>query len=211
MHGKKSPLNKMPGDYWQKFANLRVLFGYMMAHPGKKPLFMGGEFGQFDEWKDLEDLDWEMLGYDSHRSMHRYVRDLNHLYLREPALWKLDHRPEGFSWIDPHDSKQSITTFMRKTENPEDSLIAVCNFTPVYHEKYRIGVPYEGVYVEQFSSDAGEYGGSGKLNSGKLKTEAVSWHYQPYSLHISLPPLAAVLFKPIEIKRRRGSVKTRKG
>lgn len=211
VHGKKSLLNKMPGDYWQKFANLRVLFGYMMAHPGKKLLFMGGEFGQFDEWKDLEDLDWEMLGYDSHRSMHRYVRDLNHLYLREPALWKLDHRPEGFSWIDPHDSKQSITTFMRKTENPEDSLIAVCNFTPVYHEKYRIGVPYEGVYVEQFSSDAGEYGGSGKLNSGKLKTEAVSWHYQPYSLHISLPPLAAVLFKPIEIKRRRGSVKTRKG
>ncbi|MCZ8513011.1 1,4-alpha-glucan branching protein GlgB [Paenibacillus filicis] len=212
VHGKKSLLNKMPGDYWQKFANLRVLFGYMMSHPGKKLLFMGGEFGQFDEWKDLEDLDWEMLGYDSHRSMHRYVRDLNHLYLREPAFWKLDHRPEGFSWIDPHDSKQSVTTFMRKTENPEDTLVIVNNFTPVTHENYRIGVPYEGVYVEQFNSDAGEYGGSGRLNAGKLKTEDKTWHYQPCSLHISLPPLATVIFKPIQIiKRKRGTSITRKG
>lgn len=203
VHGKKSLLNKMPGDYWQKFANLRVLYGYMMSHPGKKLLFMGGEFGQFDEWKDLEDLDWEMLGYDSHLSMHRYVRDLNHLYLREAALWELDHQPEGFAWIDPHDQKQSVATFMRKSSDPEDVLVIVSNFTPVYHEHYRIGVPYAGEYVELFNSDAGEYGGSGKLNSGKLKTEEIAWHDRPDSLHIGLPPLATVIFKPIKIKRKR--------
>lgn len=211
VHGKKSLLNKMPGDYWQKFANLRVLYGYMMSHPGKKLLFMGGEFGQFDEWKDLEDLDWEMLGYDSHRSMHRYVRDLNHLYLREAALWELDHQPEGFEWIDPHDHKQSVTTFMRMSRNPEDVLVIVNNFTPVYHENYRIGVPYAGEYVELFNSDAGEYGGSGKLNSGKLKTEEITWHGRPDSLHVCLPPLATVIFKPINIKRKRLNAKRGRG
>ncbi|TVY11674.1 1,4-alpha-glucan branching protein GlgB [Paenibacillus cremeus] len=201
VHGKKSLLNKMPGDYWQKFAGLRVLLGYMMGHPGKKLLFMGGEFGQYDEWKDLEDLDWEMLGYDSHRSLKQYSRDLNHLYLQEPALWELDHQPEGFTWIDPHDQKQSITTFMRKSNNPDDFLIIVNNFTPVYHPKYRIGVPFAGEYVERFNSDAGVYGGSGKLNPGKLKTEKVSWHYQPFSLHIAVPPLSTVIFKPISISK----------
>ncbi|WP_426453668.1 1,4-alpha-glucan branching protein GlgB [Paenibacillus sp. S-38] len=199
VHGKRSLLNKMPGDYWQKFANLRVLYGYMMSHPGKKLLFMGGEFGQFDEWKDLEDLDWEMLGYESHNSMHRYVKDLNHLYLAEASLWELDHSPEGFSWIDPNDQKQSVTTFMRKSKKPEDTLIIVNNFTPVYHERYRIGVPFSGEYVERFNSDAGEYGGSGKLNAGRLKTDGLSWHYQPDSLHISLPPLSTVIFKPVKI------------
>lgn len=202
VHGKKSLLNKMPGDYWQKFANLRAFYGYMMSHPGKKLLFMGGEFGQFDEWKDLEDLDWEMLGYDSHRSMQRYVRDLNHLYLREPALWELDHSPDGFAWIDPHDASQSVTTFMRKSRKPEETLIVVTNFTPVYHEKYRIGVPFAGEYVELFNSDAGEYGGSGKLNPGKLQAEAIEWHNQADSLHVSLPPLATVVFKPIKIVKR---------
>lgn len=212
VHGKKSLLNKMPGDYWQKFANLRVLYSYMMSHPGKKLLFMGGEFGQFDEWKDLEDLDWEMLGYDSHLSMRRYVRDLNHLYLREAALWQLDHEPEGFEWIDPHDQKQSVTTFMRKSRNPEDVLVIVSNFTPVYHENYRIGVPYAGEYVELFNSDAGEYGGSGKLNSGKLKTENIAWHDRTVSLHVCLPPLATVIFKPVKIiKRKRSSAKRGRG
>ncbi|WP_201305351.1 1,4-alpha-glucan branching protein GlgB [Paenibacillus puerhi] len=199
VHGKKSLLNKMPGDYWQKFANLRALYGYMMGHPGKKLLFMGGEFGQFDEWKDLEDLDWEMLGYDSHRSMHRYVRDLNQLYLREPALWELDHSPEGFEWIDPHDEGQSVTSFLRRSRNPEDILVIVTNFTPVFHERYRVGVPFSGEYVELFNGDAGEYGGSGKLNEGKLKTDGTPWHQRPDSLHIALPPLATVVFKPIRI------------
>ncbi|MBP1169288.1 1,4-alpha-glucan branching enzyme [Paenibacillus sp. PvR018] len=211
VHGKKSLLNKMPGDYWQKFANLRLLYGYMMSHPGKKLLFMGGEFGQFDEWKDLEDLDWELLGYDSHLSMRRYVRDLNHLYVRESALWELDHVPEGFAWIDPHDQKQSVTTFMRMSRNPEDVLVIVSNFTPIYHENYRIGVPYAGEYVELFNSDAGEYGGSGKLNSGKLKTENIAWHDRSDSLHVCLPPLATVIFKPLDIKRKRSSAKRGRG
>ncbi|CAG7648696.1 1,4-alpha-glucan branching protein GlgB [Paenibacillus allorhizosphaerae] len=201
VHGKKSLLNKMPGDYWQKFAGLRTLYGYMMGHPGKKLLFMGGEFGQFDEWKDLEDLDWELLGYDSHRSMHRFVRDLNRVYLREASLWELDHRPEGFSWIDPHDHKQSIVTFMRKSSKPEDHLIVVSNFTPVFHEKYRIGVPFAGDYVELLNSDAGEYGGSGQLNAGMLKAINRPCHNQPFSLQIAVPPLATVFFKPINIHR----------
>ncbi|MEK3917402.1 1,4-alpha-glucan branching protein GlgB [Paenibacillus sp. FSL H7-0331] len=201
VHGKKSLLNKMPGDYWQKFANLRLLLGYMMVHPGKKLLFMGSEFGQFDEWKDLEDLDWEMLDYDSHRSMKHYVHDLNHLYLKEQSLWELDHQPEGFSWIDPHDSKQSITTFMRKSSDPDNFLIIICNFTPVVHEKYRIGVPLLADYIEFFNSDLPAYGGSGQLNK-KLKTEIVSWHHQPYSLQLTIPPLAVVILKPVKIRRK---------
>ncbi|MDF2961854.1 MAG: 1,4-alpha-glucan branching protein [Paenibacillus sp.] len=201
VHGKKSLLNKMPGDYWQKFANLRVLYGYMMAHPGKKLLFMGGEFGQFDEWKDLEDLDWEMLGYDSHRSMHHYVRDLNHFYLQQKSLWELDHESEGFSWIDPHDNNQSIVTFMRKSKDPGDFLIIVCNFTPVTHSQYRIGVPLAGEYIELFNSDRPEYGGSAQINDGMLKTQTASWHYQPYSLQITVPPLAAIVLKPVKVQR----------
>ncbi|MEK8127330.1 1,4-alpha-glucan branching protein GlgB [Paenibacillus filicis] len=209
VHGKKSLLNKMPGDYWQKFANLRALFGYMMGHPGKKLLFMGGEFGQFDEWKDLEDLDWEMLEYDSHRSMQRFVRELNQLYLREPALWELDHHPGGFEWIDPHDAGQSVTSFLRRSSDPENLLVIVTNFTPVYHEQYRIGVPFSGEYVELFNGDAGEYGGSGKLNGGKLRTEGIPWHERPDSLHVSLPPLATVIFKPIQIVKPKATIAKR--
>ncbi|MFD0681603.1 MULTISPECIES: 1,4-alpha-glucan branching protein GlgB [unclassified Paenibacillus] len=200
VHGKKSLLNKMPGDYWQKFANLRALYGYMMAHPGKKLLFMGSEFGQFDEWKDLEDLDWEMLEYDSHRTMHQYVRDLNHFYLQEKSLWELDHQSEGFSWIDPHDNNQSIVTFMRKSKDPEDFLIILCNFTPVTHSQYRIGVPFDGEYIECFNSDMPQYGGSNQFNNGKLKTQTVSWHYQPYSLQLTIPPLATIVLKPVKIQ-----------
>ncbi|TDF99409.1 1,4-alpha-glucan branching protein GlgB [Paenibacillus piri] len=201
VHGKKSLLNKMPGDYWQKFANLRVLYGYMMAHPGKKLLFMGSEFGQFDEWKDLEDLDWELLELDSHRSMHRYVRELNRFYVRQKSLWELDHQSDGFSWIDPHDSNQSVVTFMRKSRDPDDFLIIVCNFTPVTHFDYRIGVPLPGEYKECFNSDLAVYGGSGQRNEGSLRTETVSWHYQPFSLRLTVPPLAAVVLKPDRIKR----------
>jgi 1,4-alpha-glucan branching enzyme len=151
------------------------------------------------------------VNYDSHRSLNRYVRDLNRLYLREPSLWELDHRPEGFSWIDPNDNKQSITTFMRMSSNPDDFLIIVNNFTSVFHEKYRIGVPFSGEYVEQFNSDAGEYGGTGQLNAGKLKTEKVSWHYQPFSLHIAVPPLATVMFKPVKIIRKLTSQRRERG
>ncbi|MFH5184679.1 1,4-alpha-glucan branching protein GlgB [Paenibacillus sp. TAB 01] len=211
VHGKKSLLNKMPGDYWQKFANLRALYGYMMGHPGKKLLFMGGEFGQFDEWKDLEDLDWEMLGYDSHRGMQHYVRDLNHLYLQERSLWELDHRPEGFSWIDPNDNDQSIASFIRMSSDPDDFLIIVCNFTPVTHIGFRIGVPRAGEYVERFNSDIPVYGGSGQMNISPLLTENQSWHYQPYSLRMTIPPLATVVLKPAKLRRKAGTAKRERG
>ncbi|WP_248925513.1 1,4-alpha-glucan branching protein GlgB [Paenibacillus hamazuiensis] len=198
VHGKKSLLNKMPGDYWQKFANLRALYGYMMAHPGKKLLFMGGEFGQFDEWKDLEDIDWEMIEqYDSHRNMFQYTRDLNRLYRTEPSLWELDHRPEGFEWIDPHDDQQSIVTFMRKAKDPSDFIVFVCNFTPVVHHGYRIGVPMPGEYIEFFNSDMEKYGGSGVCNPAGLKANKLPWHNRPYSIEMTIPPLGAVWLKPV--------------
>jgi len=194
VYGKKSLLNKMFGDYWQKFAGLRVFYGYMFAHPGKNLLFMGGEFEQFDEWKDLEGLDWNLLTYDSHRSLHRYVKELNHFYLKEKTLWELDHHHEGFEWIDPHDTNQSIVTFLRK-DKEGNYMIVVCNFTPAYHENYRIGVPNLGIYKEVWNSDDEKYGGSGKGNMGDLKAEKIKWHNQPFSLQIQIPPLAATMYK----------------
>lgn len=197
VYGKKSLLNKMHGDYWQKFASLRLFYGYMMAHPGKKLLFMGGEFGQFDEWKDLEGLDWHLIEYDSHRMLQQYVKELNHFYLQEKPLWELDHEQEGFEWIDPHDSNQSIVTFLRKDKN-QDFIIIVSNFTPIYYESYRIGVPALGTYKEIFNSDAYKYGGSGKGNFVPLNAEKMKWHNQPYNINIQIPPLATVMFRLIK-------------
>ncbi len=198
VHGKRSLLHKMPGDYWQKFANLRVLFGYMMGHPGKKLLFMGGDFGQFDEWKDLEDLDWFLLDYELHGKMHRYVRELNQFYQRQPALWELDHQLDGFRWINPHDESQSVVVFQRKGCNPQDDLILVCNFTPTVHPDYRIGVPHPGVYQVLFNSDALEYGGSGQSNRDEILSEPREWHQMPCSLSVVVPPLAAIYLKCIK-------------
>ncbi|MCD1260313.1 1,4-alpha-glucan branching protein GlgB [Paenibacillus athensensis] len=199
VHGKRSLLHKMPGDYWQKFANLRVFYGYMSGHPGKKLLFMGGEFGQFDEWKDMEELDWFLLEhYDMHRAMHRYVKALNHFYLQEPALWALDHSPEGFQWINPHDESQSVVAFIRRGEQPEDDLILVCNFTPVVHPDYRIGVPRHGRYQEVFNSDLPDYGGSGQTNADELISDLREWHEFPQSLALRVPPLAAIYIKCVE-------------
>jgi 1,4-alpha-glucan branching enzyme len=200
VHGKRSLLHKMPGDYWQKFANLRVFYGYMTGHPGKKLLFMGGEFGQFDEWKDLEELDWFLLnGYEMHGKMHSYVKDLNHFYLSQPALWQFDHESQGFEWINPHDESQSIVAFLRKGKLPQDDLILVCNFTPAYYPEYRIGVPRAGIYQEVFNSDLESYGGSGKSNAGKLISEQKEWHQLPNSLNIQIPPLAAMFLRCVEL------------
>lgn len=196
VHGKKSLLNKIPGDYWQKFASLRAFYGYMMAHPGKKLLFMGGEFGQFAEWNEHRGLDWLLLDYDMHRKLHQYVRHLNHFYKREKVLWEIDHDWQGFQWIDPHDCQQSIITFMRRSRDPEDFLVILCNFTPVVHEEYRIGVPSPGAYMEVFNSDAEIYGGSGQLNKNLLEAEAVPWHNRSHSLVIKVPPLATLYLKP---------------
>lgn len=200
VHGKKSLINKMPGDYWQKFANLRALYGYMTAHPGKKLLFMGGEFGQFIEWRYSYGLDWNLLEHEMHRKMQYYVKTLNDFYKGEAALWKLDHDSEGFQWIDPNNYNQSIIVFMRKSGKPEDTLIVLCNFTPVVYENYRIGVPYKCGYREVFNSDWEEFGGSDQKNTSILNAEAYKWHNQEFSMEMKIPPLAAVYLKPVDYK-----------
>ena len=189
VHEKKSLLDKMPGDYWQKFANLRLLYGYMIAHPGKKLLFMGGEFGQFAEWSEKRVLDWQLLTYDMHELLHQYVHDLNFLYRRERALWEDDDDWSGFSWIDPNDYRQSIITFMRRGK--QQFIIIVCNFTPVVRYDYRIGVPEEKEYEEILNSDLKKYGGSGVKNE-RLTAEPSGWHNQPYSIKLTIPPLAVL-------------------
>lgn len=193
VHGKKSLLDKMPGDQWQQFANLRLLYGYKMFHPGKKLLFMGGELGQYAEWKNKEQVDWHLLDYPLHSSMQKYVRDLNHFYLDHPELYELDHEPEGFEWIDPHNIDQSIIAFYRKSK--EEELVIVCNFTPVVYYDYKIGVREPGTYTEIFNSDKEEFGGSGQLNSGKHFSFPEKWHGFPHHIKIKVPPLAVSVFK----------------
>ncbi len=196
VHGKRALLDKMPGDFWQRFANLRTLLSFMYGHPGKKLLFMGGEFGQWQEWNESRSLDWHLLQYEPHQKLQAMVRDLNHLYRREPALYQIDFEPPGFEWIDFQDWENSIIVFMRKTHRVEDTLIFVCNFTPVYREHYRIGVPYHTFYREIFNSDAEIYGGSNKGNWGGLHSDEKPWHHHPFSLDLVIPPLATVIFKP---------------
>ncbi len=195
VHGKKSLIEKMPGDYWQKFANLRVFLGYMMSHPGKKLLFMGGEFAQFIEWRYYEGLEWKLLDFPMHTAFHNYVRALNHFYLNQKAFWELDHGWEGFEWIDCHNNRQSIIVFIRKSKEKQDWLLILCNFTPQYFAGFRIGIPQEGSYEEIFNSDLEIYGGSDKKNEGILETEKIPWHNQPYSLEMIVPPLAFVVLK----------------
>lgn len=195
VHGKKSLLDKMPGDYWQKFANVRAFLGYMMAHPGKKLLFMGAEFGQFIEWDYTKSLDWHLLDYPMHKSLWEYNKALNWFYRNNPALWHQDHSWEGFQWIDPHDSEQSVISFVRKGKRPEELLVVVVNFTPVVRRSYRVGVPVLGTYKEVFNSDRPEWGGSGVSNPEPLQAEAVPWHQAEQSIVITVPPLAAVFFR----------------
>nr|WP_257984232.1 1,4-alpha-glucan branching enzyme [Neobacillus cucumis] len=203
VHGKKSLLNKMPGDYWQKFAQLRLLLGYLMTHPGKKLLFMGGEFGQFDEWKDLEDLDWELHDFEMHRLVHHYFKDLMMLYKRSKALWQLDHENEGFEWIDPDNKEQSIFSFIRKGKQEDNLLIIVCNFTEVVYENFKVGVPSYHYYNEIFNSDAIPYGGSGQVNKKKMKTIVKPFHNQPCHLELTIPPFGISILRPL--KTRKGS------
>ncbi|MTI55511.1 1,4-alpha-glucan branching protein GlgB [Geosporobacter ferrireducens] len=195
VHGKKSLLNKMPGDYWQKFASLRAFYGYMIAHPGKKLIFMGGEFGQFIEWDEQKGLDWFLLDYDMHRKLHLYVEKLNCLYRQESALWTYDHDWQGFQWIDPHDYQHSIITFMRMGKDPEAFIIILCNFTPIVYDNYRIGVPKKGHYVELFNSDMVCFGGSGQSNHCTLAADSQPWHSQPHSIVLKVPPLATLFLK----------------
>jgi len=201
VHGKKSMLNKMPGDYWQKFANLRAFYGYWMAHPGKKLLFMGSEFGQFIEWQEHESLDWHLVESPMHGKMLEYCRSLNGFYQQEKALWQVDGSWHGFEWIDCSDYTQSVICFMRKTTIPEEALLVVCNFTPEVHRSYRIGVPAMGLYQEVFNSDWEQFGGSGQKNSEVLTAEAMSWHNHSQSVSIVLPPLATIYLKCIKLSK----------
>lgn len=195
VHGKGSLLGKMPGDEWQRYANLRLLFGYMYGHPGKKLLFMGDEFAQVKEWHHEESLEWHVLQYPFHQGMQRWVRDLNHLYRNEPALHEQDFHIDSFEWIDFHDWESSIVSFIRKGKLTDDIILVVCNFTPIPRNNYSIGVPRGSFWKELLNSDANIYEGSGLGNSGGVEAAPVPKHGRAYSLSITLPPLGVLIFK----------------
>ena len=195
VHGKKSLLDKMPGDYWQKFANLRLLFTYMYAHPGKKLLFMGGEFGQFIEWNYKQDLDWLLLDYEKHQLTQDFMQELNQVYRKEKALWELDHEHAGFRWIEADDYEQSVISFIRNSENEAQQLVIILNFTPIPRDKYRIGVPGPGEYELLLNSDQKVFGGSDYETAARVKTEEIPYHGFDHSISINLPPLAGIYLK----------------
>jgi 1,4-alpha-glucan branching enzyme len=196
VHGKASLLGKMPGDIWQKFANLRLLLSYMYAQPGKKLLFMGGDIGQWNEWKHNQSLDWHLLQYESHAKLQRFVKDLNHLYKSEAAMWEIDFEYAGFEWIDFHDWERSIVSFIRRGKDPDNHLVFVFNFTPAPRFNYRIGVPSHCLYKEILNSDASIYCGSNLGNEGGRWSDQIPWQWKPCSLEITLPPLSSLVFKP---------------
>jgi 1,4-alpha-glucan branching enzyme len=193
VHGKKSLLYKMPGDEWQRFANLRLLYTMMFTYPGKKLLFMGSEFGQGEEWNESRSLDWYILAYSFHQGVQMAVKDLNHLYRTLPPLYRYDFDSEGFEWIDCHDSAQSVISYLRL--NDEDFVIIVLNFTPIPRTNYRLGVPKAGIYSELFNSDSTYYGGSNMGNDPSILTEDISWMGRPYSISITVPPLAGIVLQ----------------
>jgi 1,4-alpha-glucan branching enzyme len=196
VHGKASLISKMPGDDWQKAANLRLLLAYMTAQPGKKLMFMGGEFGQWKEWEHESSLSWEALAHGFHRGIRACSRDLNRLYATETAMHQLDTDPAGFEWVDANDSMASTISFLRKGRDSEERILVVCNFTPVVRNNYRVGVPRAGFWRETLNTDAADYGGSGAGNLGGVTAMPVPFHGRPYSLNLTLPPLAALFFKP---------------
>ncbi|GAB4546998.1 MAG: 1,4-alpha-glucan branching enzyme [Anaerolineae bacterium] len=196
VHGKGSLIGKMSGDIWQKFANLRALFGYQYTHPGKKLNFMGQEFAQWREWSEARALDWELVrDWDTHRGMQNLTRDLNRLYKSQPALYEQDVDWAGFQWIDPNDADNSVYTYLRFAKNPDDFLVVAINFTPIPRYHYRVGVPKPGIYEELLNTDAGIYGGSNMGNMGAVNSESWSTHGQPHSISLTLPPLAVLIFK----------------
>ena len=194
VHGKCSLINKMPGDYEAKFANLRTFYGYMMAHPGKKLLFMGQEFGQFIEWNEAKPLDWLLLDYEKHRQLQHYVRTLNHFYKETPALWQVDYSWEGFQWIVPDDSSQSVVAFLRR-DAAGKLLLVVCNFNPVLRENYCMGAPVSGTYKEILNSDDAEFGGSGTVHNGSVRSKKKPMHGYDQSISLTLPPMSTLYFQ----------------
>ncbi|HRA73927.1 MAG TPA: 1,4-alpha-glucan branching protein GlgB, partial [Flavobacterium sp.] len=195
VYGKKSIAGRMPGDEWQKFANLRLLYGYMFMHPGAKLLFMGSEFGQSAEWNFEGSLDWHLLQYDFHEGVKKAITDLNTLYKTQPALHEKQFSPEGFEWINYSDHQNAVMTFIRKGNKPKDDVIVVCNFTQVVRQNYRIGLPKKGKLTEIFNSDATVYGGSGVKNPNKLTVEAFPYDGRDYSIELLLPPLSVTVYK----------------
>ena len=194
VHGKKSLLDRMPGDYWQKFAGTRAFLAYMMTHPGKKLLFMGCEIGQFREWDYAGQTEWFLLDYDSHAKLQLFAAELNHLYLASHELWERDTSWEGFEWIDADNKDQSLLTFLRRAANG-DELLVLLNFTPNAYEDYRVGVPASAVYRELISSDDARYGGSGVHNEGEIAAEDTPWNGREYSVTLRVPPLGALILR----------------
>jgi 1,4-alpha-glucan branching enzyme len=185
----------MPGDEWQKIANIRCLFSYMFTHPGKKTMFMSMELGQWSEWNVWGDLEWHLLQYPPHQQLQEFFKELNLLYKTQPALYSSDFVKEGFQWIDCSDNRHSVVSFMRRAKDTDDFVIVVCNFTPQPHSHYRVGVPVAGFYTELFNSDAKQYGGSNMGNLGGKWTEEWSFHNYPQSLDLCLPPLGVLVLK----------------
>ena len=210
VHGKASMIGKMPGEVEEKFANLRVAYGYMMTHPGKKLLFMGQEFAQFNEWSEARELDWMLVDeFDTHAKMQHYVSTLNKFYKTHPALYELDHSWEGFEWIDHLDAEKSIISFIRKTEKPEETMLVVCNFAPVVREEYLVGVPFHGKFKEVLNSDSEEFGGSGHVNKRVITSKEVNWNGRDESITITVPPLGVAIFSctPVEKPVKKASRK----
>ena len=193
VHGKLSLVNRMPGDYRQKFAGLRTLYLYLLCHPGKKLLFMGGEFAQFIEWREESQLDWFLLDYEAHRQHLEYVSKANYFYQQEKSLWQQDHNWAGFQWLDVDNSGQSIISFLRWAK--DEFIIVLLNFQPYSYNHYRIGVPRAGVYQEIFNTDQENFGGLGNVNFQAIISEAIPWHRQENSLTCTIPSLGGVIFK----------------
>lgn len=200
VHTKSSMIGKMPGDVWQSFANLRLSYGFMMGHPGKKLLFMGGEFAQYSEWSEARSLDWHLLQYADHQEMQAYVKELNHLYTEEPAFWAEDFDPNGFQWIECDDAESSIVSFVRRSKEKE--LIFLCNFTPVVHRGFSLGVPQEGVYHERLNSDAARFGGSDVINAVPLQSKAEPAGRCPFRVELDVPPLGMVILEREQPKKQ---------
>lgn len=194
VHGKGSMINKMPGEYEEKFANLRAAYGFMMAHPGKKLLFMGQEFAQFTEWSEERSLDWGLMEYDTHRQMKEYVKALNRLYQDYPAFYSMDFSSDGFEWINDMDSDRSVVSFLRKTKHEEETLLIVCNFTPVVYKDYKVGVPFKGKYKETFNSDKGIFGGGDNVNPRLKQSKEEEMDERDHSISITVPPLGITVF-----------------
>jgi len=195
VYGKKSLLNKMPGDEWQRFANLRLLYGYMFTHPGTKLMFMGGEIGQYEEWHFDKSLDWNLLEYAPHQNMKKYVAALNKMYKTTPALFEKGFEADGFEWISYDDSENSVLSYIRKGKNALEDVLVVCNFTPNTLKNYKLGMPRKGKIKEIFNSDYKDFGGSGLVNSRQINIKKIAWQGRTHSADINIPPLGISIFK----------------